>query len=104
VAFELFVAPALRTLMGLRDVVKTPLRAPLVHAFHKKPALTFFSRARLSLHEGALSVELLDRQGSGQISGLAQANALVITPAHVSDVAAGSLVDVLPLDDTWLMG
>jgi molybdopterin molybdotransferase len=101
VTFRLFVQPALRRLAGapLHTVDDDLLRATLCDEtpFKKKVGLTFFARAQTSTRNGALEVRTLDRQGSGQISGLAAANALMVVPADVDVVNAGDTVDVLPL-------
>ncbi len=105
VSFELFVRPALLRLQGRPDVVKRALKARVVSAgMRKKPGFTVFARARVSLGDDAqLVLELDGKQGSGQVSGLARANALCVLPAEGEGVATGELASVLLLDDSYLL-
>jgi molybdopterin molybdotransferase len=100
VTFTLFVAPALRALQGDPAPAPTPLRLPLhdAAAFEKKRGLAFFARARVVVRDGVVGVVTLDRQGSGQVSGLADATCLVALPADVDSVSPGALVEVIGLD------
>lgn len=104
VSFELFVKPALYKLQGRGDVVKQPLRAKVKgEGMKKKPGFTIFARARLSLRDAELTVLLDDKQGSGQVSGMARANALCVLPADSDGVREGDVVDVLALDERYLL-
>lgn len=104
VTFELFVRPALRKLMGHPRPLRAPLRARLEGpGMRKKPDVAFYARARVTLAaDGALRVRLADKQGSGQISGLALANALCVLPIDVSVVSEGDEVEVLLLEELHL--
>lgn len=107
VTFTLFVAPALRALQGDPAPAAAPvLRLPLLDAgpFMKKRGLVFYARARVVEQAGVLGVVTLDRQGSGQVSGLADASCLACLPDDAAIVAPGALVDVLPLDAAWGLG
>jgi molybdopterin molybdotransferase len=99
VTFALFVAPALRALHGDPEPVPRATRLPLWDdaPFVKKPGLAFFARARILERGEKVGLVTLDRQGSGQISGLAAATHLACLPAEASSIAAGTLVDALPL-------
>ena len=101
VTFMLYVQPALRRLAGevvdaaALDVVRATFNDDA--AFHKKAGLTFFARASSSVTDGVRQVRTLERQGSGQISGLAAANALMVVGADVEAVGVGDSVDVILL-------
>ncbi|MBM4281833.1 MAG: molybdopterin molybdotransferase MoeA [Deltaproteobacteria bacterium] len=99
VAFALFVAPALRALQGEVDVAPKTTPLPLFdeQPFVKKAGLAFFARARLAQRDGVTGLVTLDRQGSGQVSGLAAATHLACLPAAATTVAPGTLVDALAL-------
>lgn len=103
VSFELFVRPALHRLQGRRDVVKRALKARLVgDGMKKKPGFTIFARGRATVDEGGqLALTLDDKQGSGQVSGLARANALCVLPADSEGVRTGDLVEVVLLDGSF---
>jgi molybdopterin molybdotransferase len=99
VTFALFVAPALRALQGDPAPVPTPQRLPLLDdvAFAKKRGLAFFARATSAVSDGVAGVRTLDRQGSGQVSGLADATHLACFAADAERIEPGSLVDVIAL-------
>jgi molybdopterin molybdotransferase len=95
VTFTIFGLPLLRALAGRSDVLP-PVSSAILdddRPFVKKKGLRFFARARLE----AGRVRLLERQGSGQISGLADANALACLDKDAERVEPGSIVEVIPL-------
>lgn len=100
VSFELFVRPALRKLQGVSPTGWTrPLhRAALAAATTKKAGLEHWARACVTMTDGALLAALLDAQGSHQISGLADANALARLPRESTALAAGDHVEVMLLE------
>lgn len=100
VGFELFVRPALQKLQGLSAAgwLRPLVPAILVDKTDKKPGLEHWARARVTLHEGTLRAALLDAQGSHQISGLADANALVRLPRAATTLAAGAAVEAMLLE------
>lgn len=106
VTFELFVRPALRKMMGNAEPIPQRLSGHLVGAgMKKRGGVAFYARARASFQaDGTLRVELEQKQGSGQISGLAWANALCVLAPEVEQVTAGDRVSVLLLDDRALWG
>jgi molybdopterin molybdotransferase len=93
VSFELFVRPALKKMMGLAQHDLAFVRAALAEPFKKKPGLEHFARAKCENDV----VTVLDKQGSHQISGLAEANALARFPKDSELTNSGDMVDVLML-------
>jgi molybdopterin molybdotransferase len=101
VTFELFVRPALLRLGGREETVRTMHRAVLVgERFVKKAGMVFYARARASFVDGKLEARILGKQGSGQISGLADANALVAIESERTVVEPGDEVRALIIDDS----
>jgi len=99
VTFRLFVQPALLRLAGA-DAVDDERRLAVLgdaRAFTKKAGLAFYARAVIGRDGDRVVVTTVDRQGSGQISGLADANALACFPADAERIEPGQLVEVLPL-------
>jgi molybdopterin molybdotransferase len=73
-------------------------RAKLSEPVRKKHDRTEFLRARLeSSADGSLVVTPLDRQGSGMQRGVAEADCLLVVPESARELAAGAVVEVLPL-------
>ncbi|HVT31433.1 MAG TPA: gephyrin-like molybdotransferase Glp [Rhodanobacteraceae bacterium] len=95
--FHALVEPGL---MAMQGAVMAPVRwrAHLVEPFAKTHDRTTFLCAFVDCDEtGQLRARLLDRQGSGMLRGAADANALVVVDEDVRELAAGDVVDVLPL-------
>ncbi|MEU3442537.1 gephyrin-like molybdotransferase Glp [Streptomyces griseoincarnatus] len=95
VSFELFVRPAIRTLMGLQDVHRPRVRAEL----RTEKALTS-PKGRRQFLRGRYAdgvVTPVGGAGSHLVAALAQANALVVVPEDVEDVAPGTEVEVVLL-------
>jgi len=95
VTFELFVRPAIRRLQGhalpFRRTVPVTVREPITLG----PRLRHFLRA--IVEEGA--ARLTGPQGSGILTSMAHANALLIVPAELAAVPEGTELQALILDD-----
>lgn len=103
VSFELFVKPALLRLQGHRACSPRPVRARLLgRGMSKKPGFRTFARACAAVgDDGRLTVTLDEKQGSGQVSGLARANALCVLAEEQTSLEDGDLVEVMLLDESW---
>jgi len=103
VTFELFVRPALRRLGGRGEGSGRPvLRARLAESVTKSAGRRAFLRVIIDppATPGDLpTATLAGGQGSHVLSGLARANGLAIIPEDVDGAAAGTIVDVLRLDE-----
>lgn len=97
VSFELFVRPAIRTLMGLPDVHRPRARA----ALRADKALTSPAARRQFLRgtydADASAVTPVGGSGSHLIAALAQADCLIVIPEDVTSVEPGSEVEVVLL-------
>jgi molybdopterin molybdotransferase len=103
VTFELFVRPVLRTLAGHPDPVgRRTVRARLIEAVTKSPRRRAFLRVRVAPDPADPTIhlaELAGGQGSHVLSALAQSNGFAIIPEEVDALPAGSVVDVLRIDE-----
>jgi len=97
VTFELLVAPALDLLSGTQPRTLPLLKARLGGAVKQKAALTHFLPAQITWDAGGAVVKELDWQGSGDIVAMAQANCFLVVPETRLEMAAGEMVDVLPI-------
>ncbi|WP_167538264.1 gephyrin-like molybdotransferase Glp [Streptomyces albofaciens] len=96
VSFELFVRPAIRTLMGLPDVHRHTSRATCDTAVADSPkGRRQFLRGRHDPDTG--TVTPVGGAGSHLVKALAQANALIVIPEETTEVAAGAEVEVVLL-------
>ena len=99
VTFELFARPAIRKMLGHGNVFRRVVRVRLLEAVTISAALTHFLRAIVE-HDGtALVARLTGPQGSGLLSSMARANALLVIPPDATTLAAGDSVDALLLRD-----
>ncbi|MBI3159103.1 MAG: molybdopterin molybdotransferase MoeA [Chloroflexi bacterium] len=97
VGFEVFLRPALHHLSGERGWTRPTLRAALAETVESDGRESYL-RAQLRVGEdGRLEALLAGHQGSGNLYGLAQADALIVLPAGVQSLPAGSMVDAWPL-------
>ncbi|WP_416985875.1 gephyrin-like molybdotransferase Glp [Streptomyces sp. T028] len=95
VSFELFVRPAIRTLMGLEDVHRPTTRARLAadKAISSPKGRRQFLRATFA--DG--TVRPVGGAGSHLVAALAHADALIVVPEDVESVAPGTDVEVVLL-------
>jgi molybdopterin molybdotransferase len=90
-SFELFLAPVLREVAGLDAV--TTVRMPLAHPVRSVAGKRQFLRG---VRTGG-TVSALGGPSSHLVATLAAADAYLIVPEAVTELAAGDLVQVLPL-------
>jgi len=101
VTFELFVRPAIRKMLGhalpFRRTVPVCVGEPIA----LRPRLRHFLRAVVKPEgaNGGLVARLTGPQGSGILTSMARANALLIVPEDRPAVAAGETLAALLLDD-----
>ncbi|CAL9552100.1 molybdotransferase-like divisome protein Glp [Streptomyces sp. enrichment culture] len=95
VSFELFVRPAIRTLMGLPDVHRPTVTASLA----AEKALTSPKGRRQFLRGSHTdgSVTPVGGSGSHLVAALAHANALIVVPEDTESVEPGAEVEVVLL-------
>ncbi|MFG2943749.1 molybdotransferase-like divisome protein Glp [Streptomyces adustus] len=95
VSFELFVRPAIRTLMGLADVHRPTARATLA----ADKALTSPAGRRQFLRGSHAdgTVRPVGGSGSHLVAALAHADALIVVPEDVTSVEPGTEVEVVLL-------
>ncbi len=100
VSFYAFVRDALLAMSGATAATPLPmLRAASTRRLSKKPGRTEFIRGIVTRSaSGGWLLDVPFNQGSGLLSGMSQANGLVVLGHDQGDVAAGEFVDVLPFD------
>ncbi|WP_299028358.1 gephyrin-like molybdotransferase Glp [uncultured Thermanaerothrix sp.] len=98
VGFLVFVRPAIYRMAGLPSAPVPVLKATLEHAVESDGRKSYL-RAIVRHERGERLVRLAGHQGSGNLYGLVQANAILIVPAGVKSIAAGSEVEIWPLEN-----
>jgi molybdopterin molybdotransferase len=99
VTFELFVRPAIRRLQGHALPFRRAVAVEVAERLRYPARLTHFLRAVVTDQGGRLSARLTGPQGSGILTSMTRANALLIVPAERDDVAPGEELRALMLDD-----
>ena len=106
VTFDLFVRPAIRKMLGHERLFRRPVRVTLEEPVTIGAKLTHFLRATVRPgDDGQLLARLTGAQGSGILTSMAKAEALLIIPEDRSRVEAGETVHAFLLtEDTQLAG
>jgi molybdopterin molybdotransferase len=99
VTFELFVRPAIRKMAGHTLPFRRTVTARAAEPIHLKPRLQHFLRAIVSDGADGLEARLTGPQGSGILTSMIRANALLIVPEGQFETPAGADVRALLLDD-----
>jgi molybdopterin molybdotransferase len=100
VTFELFVRPSLRRMLGHRRLHRRPVPVLLEEPVSIGAKLTHFYRAIVRTREdGVLTARLTGPQGSGILTSMSLANALLIVPEDASSVPAGQTLHALLLGE-----
>jgi molybdopterin molybdotransferase len=96
VGFEVFVRPTLGRLNGKMDGDRLQVQVRTVEEIESDGRESYL-RARIQIQDGIRLASLTGHQGSGNLLSLVQADALLIIPAGVKCVPAGSEVDAFLL-------
>ena len=100
VTFELFVRPVVRRMLGHTRLFRRPVNVTLEQPVTIGAKLTHFLRAVVSPRsDGTLGARLTGPQGSGILTSMALANALLIVPHDVARAEAGETLHALLLGD-----
>ena len=101
VTFELFARPVLRRMAGHTLLFRRPVRVRLAESVSLAAPLMHFLRAVVATDaEGApATARLTGPQGSGLLTSMARANALVVVPEDRARVDAGEVLRALLLRD-----
>jgi molybdopterin molybdotransferase len=100
VTFELFVRPVLRRMLGHTRLYRRPVQVTLEEPVKIGASLTHFLRAIVTVKpDGSMSARLTGPQGSGILTSMSLANALLVIPHERPRVEAGEMVNALLLSD-----
>ena len=100
VTFELFVRPAIRRMSGRALPFRRTVPVRVAASITLGPRLQHFLRVIVApATDGVLEARLTGPQGSGILSSMARANALLIIPEGQAETPAGSMALALVLDD-----
>ncbi len=100
VTFELFVRPAIRRLRGLVEIYRLAQPVELGERVETPGRLQHFLRARLEYRARTIPLaRLTGGQGSGILSSMVKADALLMVPEERLAADAGEIVSALLLND-----
>jgi molybdopterin molybdotransferase len=98
VSFEVFVRPAIRKMLGKRQIQRATVQATALERVESPQGRRQYRRGVLHRDAGGgYSVTFVGGSGSHMIASLASSNCLVILHEEVTEVRAGSTVTVMPL-------
>ena len=100
VTFDLFVRPAIRKMLGHERLFRRPVPVVLEEPVSIGARLTHFLRATVRPgNDGQLLARLTGPQGSGILTSMARAEALLIIPEERSRIEAGDTVNAFLLTE-----
>lgn len=100
VTFELFVRPAMRKMLGHARLFRREVEVELEERVTIGARLTHFLRAIVTVRpDGRLSARLTGPQGSGILTSMSLANALLIVPPERTESEAGETLRAILLGD-----
>lgn len=99
VCFELFVRPAIRRMQGHRTLHRRTVRATADELIRTGGKLTHFLRGVLRETPDGFRAKLTGPQGSGILTSMVKANALLVVPETKSDVLPGESLTAILLGD-----
>ena len=94
---ELFVRPAVLRLQGVAAVHRAPIVVRLGQRVQGAAGMTQLLRTRLVPYDGGFLAELTGPQGSGLMSSMARADALLVVPPGAELFEAGAQLQAIPL-------
>jgi molybdopterin molybdotransferase len=98
VTFEVFARPALLRMAGHRAVFAPTARVTMQDRYATAPGLTHFARVRLEHDaEGEIRARLTGAQGSGLLTSMAAADALLVIPPERPGTTPGERLRVILL-------
>ena len=100
VTFELFARPVIRRMLGHVRLFRRPVPVVLEEPVRIGVRLTHFLRAIVTVRDdGVLTARLTGPQGSGILTSMSRANALLVVPEDRPESAAGDTASALLLGE-----
>jgi molybdopterin molybdotransferase len=99
VTYELFVRPAIRKMMGHVRPFRRSIPVRMAESVTLKPKLQHFLRGVVTEGHSGPEARLTGPQGSGILTSMARANALLVIPEGQHETPVGAAVGALVLND-----
>jgi molybdopterin molybdotransferase len=98
VSFEVFVRPAIRLMLGKRQLFRRTVQAISAHQLLSPLGYRQYLHGTVMRHpDGGYVVEPVGDGSDALLARMAQANCLIVVDEDVTEVAPGGLVTVMPL-------
>ncbi len=98
VSFEVFVRPAIRSMLGKRQLFRRTVQAISAERLLSPLGYRQYLHGQVMRHpDGGYVVEPLGDGDEAMLARMARANCLIVIDEDVTEVAAGGLVTVMPL-------
>lgn len=98
VSYYQFVLPALKKIMGMRDLYSPSFKVQCSNALKKSVGRVEYQRGVLSTQSGEIQVRSTGRQGAGRLSSMVQANCFIVLGETQGSIEPGDWVEVQPFD------
>ena len=95
VSFEVFLRPALRYMLGAKEIDRPRVQVRIAHAVQPSDRIEFQRAVVGVTADGSLEARTTGSQASSRLASLIGANALVVIPPGTDRLAAGSRVDAI---------
>jgi molybdopterin molybdotransferase len=99
VTFELFVRAAIRAMSGHELPFRRSVRVTMGEPISLTPKLQHFLRGIVTFGPAGPTARLTGPQGSGLLTSMARANALLVVPEGQLETATGAAIQAILLDD-----
>ncbi len=98
ISFEMFARPAILTMLGKTRLARPTVRAVVQENVVNDSNRRNYIRVRVEKRDGGYVARTTGEQGSGILTSVSRANGLLVIPEDVTQVAAGTTMDVQLLD------
>jgi len=99
--FEQYVRPAILKMSGHHRIFRKTVQAVMDEEVTKKKGLRYFLRGILKEDETGYTVVTTGSQGSGILTSMVQANAVIVLPEEKTHISRGDRVTVQILDSAF---
>lgn len=98
VSFEVFIRPAIRLMLGKKQLFRRTVQAVSGAALVSPPGRRQYRQGRIYRHpDGGYVADPVGDTGTHLLHGMSQANCLIVLAENVTDVAEGEPVTAMPL-------
>ena len=98
VAFEMFARPAIRAMLGRRQLARPVVTGTLTAPIHNNDGRRVYARVEVERRDGIFYANPTGPQGSNILTSMSRANGLAVCPEDLPAKAAGETVPIIMLD------